>query len=204
MMKLLSLALVLLPLAACELQPAPPSARTGSASATGSAATPPSPAAEQAGSAAHGSAAPAAAPIAGGSAGSAATRPPAPPVDVTPECEQAGIKLAELMIAGAEASQKPAFERDRANIVRRTEVVCSQQHWVPAALACINQSKNDRDARACLEKFPAPAVKAAEAPAKGSAASPTTRGPSAPHVPATEQQTRGKGTPVHIPEPHRH
>jgi hypothetical protein len=62
------------------------------------------------------------------------------------------------MINGAADSQKPAFELDRANIVRRTEVVCAQQHWVPAALSCISQSKNDRDARACLEQFPAPGI----------------------------------------------
>ena len=141
-------------LAACELQPAPPK-------------PPPAPA----GSAAPAAAAGSAAPVATGSAGSAAPapRPPAPPpIDVTPECEQAGIKLADLMIAGAEESQKPAFERDRANIVRRTEVVCTQQHWVPAALSCIAQSKNDRDARACLERFPAPTAAPAPAPAAGS------------------------------------
>lgn len=142
-------------LAACELQPAPPPPPPAPAAPAGSAAPTP------AGSAAI---------IATGSAGSAAAavptpapHPPPPPVDVTPECEQAGIKLAELMIEGAEDSQKPAFERDRANIVRRTEIVCTQQHWVPAALACIAQSKTDRDARACLEKFPSPQVQAAEA-----------------------------------------
>jgi hypothetical protein len=181
-------------LAACELQPAPP-APPPTAPPSGSGAAQP----VLAGSGSAAAAAPAAAPA------PTAVAPPAPaappPVDVSPQCEQAGIKLATLMIDGAEPSQKPAFERDRANIVRRTEIVCSQQHWVPAALSCINQSKNDGDARACLEKFPPPAPAAPPAHATGSAApSPTRRGPSGPagSVPVTEQQTRGTGR---IPEP---
>ena len=172
-------------LAACELQPAPPP-------------PPPAPA---------GSAQPVAAAAGSAAAGSAAApapRPPAPPpVDVTPECEQAAVKVADLMIAGAEDSQKPAYERDRANIVRRTEIVCTQQHWVPAALACIAQSKNDRDARACLEKFPAPTP--APAPTGSGSAAHTAHGPSGPagSVPMTEQQVHA-GSGGRIPEPHRH
>jgi hypothetical protein len=104
-------------LAACELQPAPPAPPA-----------PPPPAPPPAPSVSGSGSADASAPV--------AVKPAAPPpVDVSPQCEQAGIKLATLMIDGAEPSQKPAFERDRANIVRRTEIVCSQQHWVPAALS---------------------------------------------------------------------
>jgi hypothetical protein len=183
---------MLVVLAACELQPAPP--------------PPPAPAAGSAQPVATGSAAQ---PVATGSGSAAAPvpRPVAPPpIEATPECEQAGIKLADLMVAGAEESQKPAFERDRANIVRRTEAACTQQHWVPASLSCIAQSKNDRDARACLEKFPPPAVQAA---AEGSAASkpktpsPAAHGPSGPSgsVPVTEQQIHA-GSAVRVPEPH--
>jgi hypothetical protein len=143
---------------ACELQPAPPKSSPSQTTApAGSAAT--------------------------GSAGSDVdptrlTAPHAvapPPVQPTAECEQAGIRLADLMIAGADPSQKPAFEVDRANIIRRTETACTQQHWTPAALACIAQSSSDAQARACLEKFPSPTAvpqggASAAGPGGGSAA----------------------------------
>lgn len=121
---------------ACDFQPAPP--------------PPPAPPAPPAPASAAGS-------------GSATTPrrpapPPAPPVQPTAACEQTAIKYADIMIASADPSQKPAFEIDRANIIRHTEVACTQQHWTPAALACIAQSRSDAQARACLEKFPSPTL----------------------------------------------
>jgi hypothetical protein len=134
-------------LVACDHKPSPP--------------PPPAPAGSAAGS---GSATPRALP----------RRPAPPPVQPTAECEQAAIKYTELTIASADASQKPAFEIERAKIVRNTEVACTEQHWPRAALACIEQSKSDTQARACLDKFPPPA-----ATGSGSADQPTVHtGPS--------------------------
>lgn len=114
------------------------------------------------------------APAASGSAGSSdttriATPRPMPDIQPSAECEQAGIKLADLLIEGAPPSQKPAFEIDRANSVRRTEIACTQQHWTPAALSCIAQSHSDIQARECLETFPSATVVAPPA-GTGSAA----------------------------------
>ena len=137
-------------LVACDHKPspAPPPPPSGSAAATGS-----------------GSAAP-----------HVVARPPAPPaVQPTAECEQAAIKYADLTIASADPSQKPAFEIERAKIVRNTEVACTEQQWPRAALACIAQSSTDTQARACLDKFPPPS----SASGSGSAAHPTVHtGPS--------------------------
>ena len=152
-----NLLLLSLLLTACELQPSPPK-------------PPPAETATGSGSAGSGSA--------GSSDPTRVATPRTPtPVNATPECEQAGIKLADLMIAGADPSQKPAFEVDRSNIVRRTEIACTNQHWTPAALACIAQSNNDSQARACLEKFPSPTMVAPPAGAgSGSAAAPAAMG----------------------------
>jgi hypothetical protein len=151
MRKLLLLSL----LTACELQPAPPKpAPSETATAGSGSATAPT----------------------GDPNRISAPRPTAPSIQPTAECEQAGIKLADLMIEGADPSQKPAFEVDRANIVRRTEVACTQQQWTRPALSCIAQSRSDAQARACLEKFPSqttvppPAGSAAAGSAAGSAA----------------------------------
>ncbi len=163
MKKLLALCL----LAACELQPAPkqappaasPSPPAGSAAAVAVAPT--------TGSAAIGSAAPVAvAPAAGSGAGSAVrvARPPQPEVQATADCEKAAVRYAELFIAGAPQAQRGIYEQDRANMVRRTEVACTQQAWTAPALACIAQAKTDRDARKCLEKFPPPGAKPPAAP----------------------------------------
>ena len=136
-------------LVACDHKPSPPQpAPAGSATITGS-----------------GSAAPHVVP-----------RPPAPPaIKPTAECEQAAIKYADLTIASAGPSQKPAFEIERAKIVRNTEVACTEQQWQRAALACIAQSSTDTQARACLDKFPPPS----SAAGSGSAAHPTVHtGPS--------------------------
>ena len=135
--------LMLCVLAACELQPAPKQA-------------PPPPAPAPAGSAvAVAPPADAAVPVA---VADATERVVPPPVQTTAECEKAAVRYTDLLIAAAPPAQKGIFEQDRANTVRRTEVVCTQQGWPPAALACIDQSKNDRDARACLDKFPPPGM----------------------------------------------
>ena len=172
-MKKLSFVLVSL-LAACELQPAPKQA-------------PPPPAA---GSAVV------EAPAVGGSAavrapaGSAAMPAPpvphpAPPAAIQPtaECEQAAIKVAELLINDAEPSQKPAIERERADIVRNTEAACTRMGWTQPALACIAQSKNNNDAHACLEKFPPPTA-AGSAAGSGSAVAPVAPVVVHPHGPS--------------------
>jgi hypothetical protein len=139
--------------AACDLKPSPPT----------QAAPPPPPTGSGSGSG-SGSATPRAVP-----------RPTAPDVQPTPECEQAAIKYADLTIASADASQKPAFEIERTKIIRSTELACTQQQWPRAALACIAQSATDTQARACLDKFPPPAA----ATGSGSADHPTVHtGPS--------------------------
>ncbi|MBV8756896.1 MAG: hypothetical protein JO257_06470 [Deltaproteobacteria bacterium] len=155
MKKLLMLSL----LAACELQPAPKQAPSvGSAAAPAAASAVAVQAPPPAGSAVAVQTPPPAGSAVGSAAGSVAapTPVPRPAVQATAECEKAAVRFAELFIAGAPASQRGIFEQDRANTVRRTEIACTQQGWTPAALACIDQSKNDRDARACLEKFPPP------------------------------------------------
>ncbi|HSN28951.1 MAG TPA: hypothetical protein VLT45_21840 [Kofleriaceae bacterium] len=153
MKKLLALCCLL---AACELQPAPKQAPPAASSApAGSAAS--VAVAPATGSAAAGPAGGiAVAPAAGSAAGSGArvVPPPPPAVQVTADCEKAAVRYAELFIAGAPESQRGIYEQDRANMVRRTEVACSQQAWTAPALACIAQAKTDRDARACLDKFP--------------------------------------------------
>ena len=168
-MKKLSIAFVSL-LAACELQPAPKQAPPPAGSAapvieTGSAAPP-------GGSAAVG------APAVGSAAPPMPHPMPPPPAAIQPtaECEQAAIKVAELLIDDAEPSQKPAMERERADIVRNTEAACTRMGWTQPALACIAQSKSNNDAHACLEKFPPPS--AAPAAGSGSAA------PVRPHPPS--------------------
>ena len=82
--------------------------------------------------------------------------PPEPAVQPTADCQKAAVRYTDLLIAAAPAAQKGIFEQDRTNTVRRTEIACTQQGWTPAALACIDQSKTDRDALRCLDKFPAP------------------------------------------------
>jgi hypothetical protein len=143
-------------LVACELQPAPKQAPPPAAGSAVVEAAPGS------GSAALGAAAT-------GSAAPPMPHPLPPPpraIQPTAECQQAAIKVAELLINDAEPSQKPTIERERTDIVRNTEIACTTMGWTPSALACIAQSKSNNDAHACLEKFPPPTV----APAGGSAA----------------------------------
>jgi len=152
MKKLLMLCL----LAACELQPAPKPAPTAGSAAGSAVAVAPADAAVIE------------------NAVDAAVRvvpPPVPVVQPTADCEKAAVRFTDLLIAAAPAAQKGIFEQDRANTVRRTEVACTQQGWTPAALACIEQSKTDKDARACLDKFPAPGA-APKATGSGSNAKP--------------------------------
>lgn len=142
MKKLLMLCL----LAACELQPAPKQA-------------PPAPVGSAAGSAAPVAVAPPADAGVVANAVDAAVRvipPPPPAVQPTADCQKAAVRYTDLFIEAAPAAQKGIFEQDRTNTVRRTEIACTQQGWTNTALACIDQAKTDRDARACLVKFPAP------------------------------------------------
>lgn len=157
--------LVLYLLAACELQPAPKQAPPAASSAPAGSAAPvavaPSTGSAAAGSSGGVAAVPAAGSAAGSGAGSGArvVPPPPPAIQVTASCEKAAVRYAELFIAGAPESQRGIYEQDRANMVRRTEVACTQQAWTAPALACIAQAKTDRDARACLDKFPPPGTK---------------------------------------------
>jgi len=135
----MKLVCALVVLAACDLQPAPKQAPPPPAPARGSAVIEASPS------------------TAAGSGSAALPRPaPAPAIQPTAECEQAGIKYAELLVNSAEPSQKPTLERERADIVRGTEEACTTQHWSAPAIACMAQAKTDNDARACLDKFPPP------------------------------------------------
>ena len=171
-MKKLSLVFVSL-LAACELQPAPKQAPAAGSAVVEAAPT---------GSAAVG------VPV-GGSAAPPMPHPLPPPphaVQPTAECQQAAIKVAELLINDAEPSQKPTIERERTDIVRNTEIACTTMGWTPSALACIAQSKTNNDAHACLEKFPPPAVAAAAGSAaagSGSAVAPVPHPRPSPKIP---------------------
>lgn len=143
--------LMLSVLAACELQPAPKQAPPPAPASAGSAAAAAVATPGDAGVVATGSAAAVAV-----DAGVRIVAPPPPAVQPTADCQKAAIRYAALFIEAAPPAQRGIFEQDRANTVRKTEIACTQQAWPPAALACIDQAKNDRDARACLVKFPPP------------------------------------------------
>jgi hypothetical protein len=149
--------LVLCLLAACELQPAPKQAPTPAATATPPA--PPRPPADAA--------------IAVDAAVPVRRPPPQPAVQPTADCEKAAVRYTALFIAAAPPAQRGIYEQDRANTVRRTEIACTEQGWTPSALACIAQSKNDRDARACLVKFPPPGAPPAAVGSNGKPYHPT-------------------------------
>jgi hypothetical protein len=156
------LALIVL-LAACDLQPAPKQA------------PPPAPVPVQAEPPA-------------GSPAPVPTMPhpipaPVPAIQPTAECQQAAIKVAELLIKDAEPSQKPEMERERVDIVRNTELACTKMGWTSPALACIAQSKTSQDTHACLAKFPPPGAGSAAA-GSGSGAPPIARPHGRPKTPS--------------------
>jgi hypothetical protein len=134
-------ALVLVVLAACELQPPPP-------------APPPAPPAQA------GRPSPIVVADAAEVAVVAAVDAGAPPPDampVTAACVVTGAHIADILIASAsDPSLKASYEQARDRIVRTTAEACTSQLWTADAQRCFALSKLKADLEACEKKFPRP------------------------------------------------
>lgn len=129
MRKLMAVLLV----AACELKPPPEQE-----------AAPPPPPAE--------APTPAEAPPDG--AGSAAPR-----ANISPECLQVGTKIAQVFIDSAtDPAQRINYERERANMTRKTGEACTQQGWSEEARTCYLQTKTPAEIKECEMKYTPPRV----------------------------------------------
>jgi hypothetical protein len=123
-------ALVLLVVAACDFQPAPPAAP---------------PVVEKPIDAAVA--------IVVEDAGTA--RPDATVVAVTDACLQTATHIADVLIASqTDESLKSSYETARDRIVRATAEACTTQNWTPDAQKCFAQAKLEADLHACEKKFP--------------------------------------------------
>ena len=123
-------ALMMLLVAACELEPPPKQAP---------APPPPPPAPVQ--------------PTGSGSGGSAAPAPMA----VSDACLEAGAHFAEALIKNAnDDTQKHLYEQLRTQTVRRTAEACTSQHWSDAAVHCYTEAITADQINACQKLLPAP------------------------------------------------
>jgi hypothetical protein len=143
-------ALVLILLAACELQPPPKK----------QAEPPPPPPAAQV------------------EAPKPVEPPPAPPapaagsgsaekVEITAPCLQVAAKLAQLFIdVQTDPGAKSNAEQARADMTRKMGEACTVQGWTDEARGCFLAAKTEPDIRVCEKKFPGgkPATAPAAAP----------------------------------------
>lgn len=131
MRKLVILTLV----AACELKPPPDQqepARAPVETAKPVEAPPPGPPAAAAGSA-------------------------APRAAISPECLQVGAKIAQVFIDSAtDEAQRITYERERANMTRKTGEACTSQGWSEEARTCYLGTKSPAEIKACELKFTPP------------------------------------------------
>ncbi len=140
--------LVVLLLAACELQPPPPAPPPSPTSQPGQ---PPSVAVADAGPAATGAPLPALPAPPALDAGAA----PHDAMQVTEACVLTGAHIAEVLITSTtDPSLKANYEQARDRIVRTTAEACTSQTWTAEAQRCFGLSKQKADLEACEKKFP--------------------------------------------------
>lgn len=73
-------------------------------------------------------------------------------VSATPEvmatCLDAATNFANVLIAGADQTQRASLEQDRARLVKRTEEACAAK-WSDSARACYASAKDVKALEAC-------------------------------------------------------
>jgi hypothetical protein len=163
MMSTISRALVLVMLAACELQP-PPKQQ----------AEPPPPAPPVEAVKPVEAPPPAPPPAADAGAGSAAT------IEITAPCMEVAAKLAQVFIdSQKDPGAKSNAEQARADMTRKMGEACTVQPWSEPQRKCYLAARSEPEIRACEKKFRAPQP-AAPQPA---APQPGTPQPAAPAKP---------------------
>lgn len=76
-------------------------------------------------------------------------------IEVSDDCVQAGVHVADKLIADApDAAQKATLERDKTKIVRRTAEACTTQKWSADAIKCYITAKSMAELRKCEKKLP--------------------------------------------------
>jgi hypothetical protein len=146
MRRFVVLALLVSPLAACELQPGPPRREVQPAPSSPSTEAPSAPT-------------PAAAVIeaAPADAGAAPAVPDAKPkIAVTQQCIDVGVHVADVLINSADPAQRAVFATERERIVRSAAEACTTQQWSDAAAKCYLATQTQADVKACEAKFTPP------------------------------------------------
>lgn len=135
---------VVLVLAACDLQPAP-KREPAPASATP---TPPGPAPSV----------PAAVAIDAGAAPFAPTdaaapvRPPVDAMEVSDTCVTVSAHVADVVIADVkDPAHKAVYTQERARMIRRSAEACTRDAWSSERIACYLKTKTQRDIQDCNE-----------------------------------------------------
>lgn len=102
--------------------------------------------------------------------------PPAPPAagsaarpEISEPCMEVATKVAQVLVDSAtDAGQKSIYERERANMTRRTGEACTAQGWSEAARTCYLATKTPVDIKACETTFsPPPPPEPAQPPTEG-------------------------------------
>ncbi|HUS29993.1 MAG TPA: hypothetical protein VMZ53_15915 [Kofleriaceae bacterium] len=156
-------ALVLIALAACELQPAPKKQPVPVEVVT----PPPQPVQ---------------APVVvdAGAAASDAEAPP-PIIQASADCINVAAHVVQVFISTArDQAQAAVYEQERMKMTRATAEACEKQQWSTAAQKCYLASKNPAEIKACENKFPPPPP---EREGNGSAVVKPTNEPGGPAVP---------------------
>jgi hypothetical protein len=131
--------LVVVLLAACELQPAPKKqpAPPPAAAPTETAPKPVEPPPSGAG------------PGSATGSGSAAAK-----LEITAPCMEVATKVAQVFVDSAtEPGQKSVYEQERANMTRKTGEACTAQAWSEEARACYLATSTPAQIKACEQKF---------------------------------------------------
>lgn len=86
--------------------------------------------------------------------------PEQPKIETTRECIEVGKYVAEVFVASVtDPAQKSVFEQERTKIVKATAEACTTQAWSADARGCYLAAKEPADIKACESRFPAPAPK---------------------------------------------
>jgi hypothetical protein len=136
-------AVLLISLAACDLQPPPPKPVVPVAAAAPSVAPTPAPRPVPAAPVTVPPPAPVPAqpmqpppppvPIPNGQGGSAYAPPP-----VSAACEAAGTHIADVLIANADPAQKAVLQQDRPRLLKASGQSCAKNAWNDAKISCFN------------------------------------------------------------------
>ncbi|HUJ63806.1 MAG TPA: hypothetical protein VLX92_35140 [Kofleriaceae bacterium] len=69
-------------------------------------------------------------------------------------CIAAGTKVADVLVNDAkDAQQKATLEEERTQIVRRTELACTQQKWSDEVKGCMAAATTVADLQVCEKKI---------------------------------------------------